>query len=196
MKPFGVIVHGHSKPPRGVFNLETLTSKLGTIILFVSLFCGDAGGQALSRRKVELKVEKFQPTSFGFNVTVTVKNAGTIPLTLAEAASAKGTLQSLNIQQWDEKRGWQSVGPCRDILPFSTVKLEPGERVHNIVPIGDKSHGWSSSVCPGGVEHLGGKVRAILYYAYDSEQDFKKRNPKGRVDFVSAPLELPANPSK
>jgi hypothetical protein len=159
------------------------------------LLCTGAGGQALSTRKLELKVEKFQPTSFGFNVTVTVKNAGTKPLTLAEAAGAKGTLQSLDIQQWDEKRGWQPVGPCRDIAPISTLKLEPGDSLQNKVSIGDKAHGWRGSVCPGGVEHLGGRVRAILYYAYDSEEDFKKRNPKGRVDFVSRPVELPGSTS-
>lgn len=145
-------------------------------------------------RKVEMKVEEFQPTSFGFNITVTVKNVGTKPLLLAEVAGRKGRLQSLDIQQWDEKRGWQRVGPCRDIAPISTMKLEPGESLQNIVSIGDRAHGWgSSSVCSGGVEHLGGRVRAILYYAYDSEEDFEKHNPKGRVDFVSTAVKLPGS---
>ena len=175
---------------RRFLQLEILIS-----ILFALFSCTGTSGQAMSKRKVELKVERFQPTSFGFNVTVTVKNAGTEPLVLAEAAGARGILQSLGIQQWDEKRGWQGVGPCRDIAPMSTVKLEPGERLQNVVPIGDKARGWSSSVCLGGVEHLGGKVRAILSYAYDSEEDFKKRNPKGRVNFVSKPIELPGNTS-
>lgn len=175
---------------RRSLQLEILIS-----ILFALFSCTGTSGQALFKRRVEMKVEKFQPTSFGFNITVTVKNAGTKPLILAEAAGARGTLQSLDIQQWDEKRGWQGVGPCRDIAPISTVRLAPGESLQNIISIGDKAHGWVSSVCPGGVEHLGGRVRAILYYAYDSEEDFEKRNPKGRVDFVSRPVELPGNTS-
>ena len=110
---------------------------------------------------------------------------------LGEAGEAKGTLQSLDIQQWDDKLGWQSVGPCRDVAPDTTMKLEPGESLKNIVRIGDRAHGWTSAVCPRKIEHLGGTVRAILYYAFDSERDFIKLNPKGRVDFVSTPIELP-----
>jgi len=196
MKPFGVTVHGHSKPPTGVLKLETLTSKLNITLLFLSLFCGDAGGQALPEKKAELKIERFQPTSYGFEVTVSVKNAGTTKLVLAESGEAKGSLQSLDVQQWDDKLGWQRVGPCRDVPPTSTVGLSPGESLQNIVRIGDRAHGWTSTVCPGGVGRLGGKVRAILYYAYGSEEEFKKRDPKGRVDFISAPVELPANASK
>jgi hypothetical protein len=170
-----------------------LQREILTSILLAFLFCAGASGQALSERKLALKVEKIQPTPFGFNVTVSVKNTGTKPLILAEAVEAKGTLQSLNIQQWDEERGWKEVGPCRDIAPMSTLKLEPGESLQNIVSIGDKAHGWSFSVCLGGVEHLKGRVRAILYYAYDSEEDFTKRDSKGRAGFVSRPVELPVS---
>jgi hypothetical protein len=160
-------------------------------ILSMALFCGGANGQAPPEKRAELKIEKFQATSSGFEVTVSVKNTGTARFVLGESGEAKGTLQSLDVQQWDDKLGWQSVGSCRDVPPASTVRLEPGESLQNIVRIGDRAHGWTSTVCPRGVEHLGGKVRAILYYAFDSEQDFRKRNPKGRVDFVSIPVELP-----
>ena len=160
-------------------------------ILSIALLCAGANGQGQPEKKAELKIEKFQPTSYGFEVTVSVKNIGTAWLVLAESGEAKGTLQSLGVQQWDDKLGWQSVGSCRDLPPASAVRLAPGESLQNIVRIGDRAHGWTSAVYPGGVEHLGGKVRAILYYAFDSEQDFRKRNPKGRVDFVSIPVELP-----
>jgi hypothetical protein len=162
-------------------------------ILLTFLFCLGASSQAPAKRRVELRIEKYQPTSFGFDVTVTVKNNGTTPLVLASAVAARGTLQSLDIQQWDENHRWQSVGPCRDVAPISTVKLEPGKRLQTIVSIGDRAHGRYGSVCPRRIEHLGGKVRAVLYYAYDSEEDFRKRNPKGRVHFVSRPIELPGS---
>ena len=74
-------------------------------IFLAFLLCIGASSQGLS--KVELRVEKFQPAAFGFNVTVTVKNVGTKPLVLAEVPGLRGTLQSLDIQQWTEKRGWQ-----------------------------------------------------------------------------------------
>jgi len=164
-------------------------------ILSMALLCAGANGQAPPEKKAELKIEKFQSTSYGFEVTVSVKNIGTARLVLGESGEAKGTLQSLDVQQWDDKLGWQSVGPCRDVPSASTVRLNPGESLENIVRIGDRSHGWTG-VCPRKIEHLGGKVRAILYYAFASELDFEKRNPKGRVDFVSAPVELPANASK
>ena len=71
------------------------------------------------------------------------------------------------------------------------MRLEPGESLQNIVRIGDRTHGWAGSVCPRKIEHLGGKVRAILYFAYQSEEKFKARDPKGRVDLVSISVELP-----
>jgi hypothetical protein len=176
---------------RSFFELATMTSHLSVTVLSVALFCAGAAGQGLSEKRAELKIEKFRLTSFGFEVTVNVKNAGKTPLVLGESGEAKGTLQSLDIQQWDDKLGWQAVGPCRDVGPASTLTLDPGESLENIVRIGDRAHGWTNTVCPRTIEHLVGKVRAVLYYAYDSEQDFRKHNPKGRVDFVSAPVELP-----
>jgi hypothetical protein len=165
-------------------------------ILSIALVCTRANGQAPPEKKAELKIEKFQPTSYGFEVTVSVKNIGTTQLLLGESREAKGTLQWLEIQQWDDKLGWQSVGPCRDVAPVNTVRLKPGESLENIVSIADGAHGRTGMLCPRKIEHLGGKVRAILYYAFASKQDFEKRNPKGRVDFVSAPVELPANAPK
>ena len=111
----------------------------------MALFCTGANSQAPPEKRAELKIEKFQATWHGFEVTVSVKNTGTARLVLAESGGAKGTLQSLGVQQWDDKLGWQGVGSCRDVPPASTVRLEPGESLQNIVRIGDRAHGWTST---------------------------------------------------
>ena len=111
--------------------MNTLTLFLGATLLL------SQAGQAPPRKQLEIRIEKFQPTSFGFDVWVTVRNIGTQVVVLAEGGGKPGMLQSLDIQQWDRKLGWQSVGPCRDVPPLSTVKLHPGEELHNVIPIGD-----------------------------------------------------------
>jgi hypothetical protein len=161
-------------------------------IVVLCFFSLHAVGQVPTVKKVVIKIEKFSPTPFGFDVAVSVKNIGTQPLIFGESGWKKGTLQSLDIQQWGGKLGWQSVGPCRDVAPMSTVKLNPGESLQNVVPIGDRAHGWAGSVCPRKIEHLGGKVRAILYFAYQSEEQFKARDAKGLVNYVSVPVDLPS----
>jgi hypothetical protein len=168
-----------------------MKSHLLKTIVVLSVFSLSVVGQVPTGKRVVIKIEKFSPTSYGFEVAVSVKNTGTQPLILAETGWKKGTLQSLDIQQWDDKLGWQSVGPCWDVAPMSTVKLNPGESLQNVIPIGDRAHGWAGSVCPRKIEHLRGKVRAILYFAYESQEKFKERDPKGRVDLVSMSVELP-----
>ena len=122
-------------------------------------------------------------------------NLGSHPVILAEAADPhRGTLQSLSIEQWDEKLGWQEVGPCRDVVSDLTVSLQPNETIRNTIPISDTSHGWNSSVCLRKIAHLGGKVRSILYYAYESEEKYQNRmlgRDVSRVNIVSTPVELP-----
>jgi len=44
---------------------------------------------------------------------------------------------------------------------------------------------------PRKIEHLAGRVRAILYFAYQSQEKFEARDPQGRVNVVSKPVELP-----
>lgn len=149
-----------------------------------------AFGQVPKGKRIAVKIEKLSPTSVGFDVLVSVKNIGTEPLILAESAWRTGALQSLDIQQWDDKLGWQSVGPCRDVAPLSTVKLNPGESLNNLIPIGDRAHG-NVGRCPRKIEHLAGKVRAILYFAYQSQEKFEARDPEGRVNVVSKPVVLP-----
>jgi len=151
-----------------------------------------AQGQVVEQRNIQVKIEKFTPTAFGFNILVSVGNSGKLPIVLLKAPSVKAnTLQSLGIQQWDTKLGWQGVGPCRDVPPSSVITLGPGESIQNLIPIGDKAHGWNSTVCPNRIEHLGGKIRAILSYVYESEEQSRNRDPRARVDIVSAPVELP-----
>jgi hypothetical protein len=154
----------------------------------VFLFAGL--GQVSAGKEIAIKIEKFGATSFGFDVVVTVKNVGTQPFILAESVE-KGTLQSLDIQQWDDQLGWQSVGPCRDVVSGSTLKLNPGESLQNVIPIRDRAHGRKGGVCPRKIEHLGGKVRAILYFSYQSQENFERRDPTGRVNIVSASVALP-----
>ncbi len=150
-----------------------------------------AFGQVPKGKRIAVRIEKFSPTSsFGFDLLVSVKNIGTEPLILAESGWKTGTLQSLDIQQWDDNLGWQSVGPCRDVAPVSTVKLNPGQSLKNVIPIGDRAHG-NVGRCPRNIEHLAGRVRAILYFAYQSQEKFEARDPQGRVNVVSKPVELP-----
>jgi hypothetical protein len=162
---------------------------LKTIAVLCFLSFG-AFGQVPKWKRIVVKIEKLSPTSVGFDVLVSVKNIGTEPLILAESAWRTGTLQSLDIQQWDDNLGWQSAGPCRDLVPVSTVKLNPGENLKNVIPIGDKAHGDLGRY-PRKIEHLAGRVRAILYYAYQSREKYEARAPEGRVNVVSTPVELP-----
>ena len=170
--------------------LALMKSHIAKIIAVLCFLSFGAVGQVPKGKRVTMKIEKFTPTSFGFDVLVSVKNIGTEPLILAESEWRTGTLQSLDIQQWDDNLGWQSVGPCRDVLPLSTIKLNPGESLKNVILIGDKAHG-NVGRCPRKIEHLAGRVRAILYFAYQSQEKYEARAPEGRVNFVSKPVELP-----
>jgi len=164
--------------------------RLLTTIAVLCFLSFGAFGQVPKGKRIVVKIEKLSPTSVGFDVLVSVKNMGTEPLILAESAWRTGTLQSLDIQQWDDNLGWQSVGPCRDLVPVSTVKLNPGESLKNVIPIGDKAHG-NVGRCPRKIEHLAGRVRAILYFAYQSQENYEARAPEGRVNVASKPVELP-----
>jgi len=128
-------------------------------------------------------------------VVVRVRNVGNRPLVLAKAGTPLelrrvDALQSLDIQQWDEKLGWQHVGPCNDVAPMATVTVAPGEAIEDSVPIGDRVHGWGGAPCPVRIAHLGGKIRAILYYAYDSESAYQERKAS-HTNTISPSIELP-----
>lgn len=172
------------------------------VVLLLALFVSPAWGQNSEPLKIRLTIEKATATSTGYKVQVGIKNEGKAPLILhlaiPEAPQRAGVPQnsprvpqSLDVQQFDDKLGWQSVGPCRDVVGEETTTLRPGEELSNVVPIGDTSHGWSNSVCPRNIAHLGGKIRGILYFAYQSEAQFRSRDRRGRVDIVSPPMEIP-----
>jgi hypothetical protein len=173
------------------------------LIFLLALFVSPALGQNSRPPKIRLTIEKATATPTGYEVHVGIKNVGEQPLILHLASpqapqragvppqSSPRVLQSLDVQQFDDKLGWQSVGPCRDVVGEETTTLKPGEELSNVVPIGDTSHGWNNAVCPRKIAHIGGKIRAILYFAYQSEEQFRRRDRRARVDVVSAPIEIP-----
>jgi hypothetical protein len=147
------------------------------------------------RQEIELRITRFDPASHGFTVVVSVRNVGTRALVLAKTGTPlefgrSDALQSLDIQQWDEKLGWQHVGPCHDIAPVAAVTVAPGETIEDSIPIGDSAHGWGGAPCPVRIAHLGGKIRAILYYAYSSELGFQERKAS-HAGIISPSVEIP-----
>jgi hypothetical protein len=164
-----------------------LTLALACIPFFV------LGG--VPRKEIELRIKKFDPAPHGFAILVSVKNVGERPLVLAKTGSPLefgryDVLQSLDIQQWDEKLGWQHVGPCHDIAPMATVTVAPGRTIEDVITISDKAHGWGGAPCPVRIAHLGGRVRAILGYAYGSELEFQERKAS-HEGIISPYVEIP-----
>jgi hypothetical protein len=96
-------------------------------------------------------------------VSIRLKNVSATAVKLARTGTAAPMLQSLDVQQWDETLGWQSVGPCRDVPPRTMITILPQQQIDDVVPIGDLEHGWSSSVCLRKIRRLGGKIRAVVY---------------------------------
>jgi hypothetical protein len=163
------------------------------ILLVLIVVSSTMSGQTALRRQLRVKIERISPSSSGFDVVASVTNVGSQPVILAKGGFEARILQSLDVQQWDEKLGWQSVGPCRDVGPIATVALNPNETIQNIIPISDMSHGRSTGRCPRKIAHLGGKVRSILYFAYESEEKYQNRmlgSDVNRVNIVSKPVEL------
>ncbi len=160
------------------------------LILVVSSVLGTA--QAAPAPAVYLTIEKVSPTAHGFEVTVRVKNISARPIVLAQSGVAKPVLQSLDVAQWDDKLGWQSVSPCLDVPPSRTRTLAPQQDMQDIIPIGDLEHGWTSTVCPRKIQHLQGKLRATLCY-YNSKREFEKRMnlQKPCTTVESVPFDLP-----
>ena len=172
--------------------LSMITMNLSKVVLLTVLFSLNATWQTPLRDQLEIKIEKFKPTPVGFEVSVSIKNKGTRPVFIPRRPEAEVVLAPLSIQQWDEKLDWQFVGPCSDVAPMTTVELRPSEELQNTIPIRNMAHGQKDYLCQRKIEHLGGKIRAILSRAYENDEQFKTLDPKGRVDIVSRPVELPA----
>jgi hypothetical protein len=124
--------------------------------------------------KLQVEIQRASQTKFGYMASIRVKNVSPSEVALGRTGAAPSKLQSLDVQQWDEKLGWQSVGPCRDVPVMTVLTLAPQQQLEDVVPIGDLEHGWSSSVCPRKIRRLGGKIRAVVYCIYKSENEFKK----------------------
>jgi len=125
--------------------------------------------------KLALEIQKATKTKFGYEVSVRVKNVSGADLVLGRTGAAPSKLQSLDVQQWDENLGWQSVGPCRDVGPIGVLTMAPQQQLDDVIPIGDLEHGWSSSVCPRKIKRLGGRIRAVFSCVYKSEKQYEER---------------------
>jgi hypothetical protein len=125
--------------------------------------------------KLALEIQKATKTKFDYEVSVRVKNVSGATVVLGRTGAAPSKLQSLDVQQWDEKLGWQSVGPCRDVGPIGVLTMTPQQQLEDVVPIGDLEHGWSGSVCPRKIRRLGGRIRAVFYCMYKSEKEYTDR---------------------
>jgi hypothetical protein len=135
-------------------------------------------GSALAQTSspnLKLDIAGVSPTDYGYEVAIKITNVGKQPVVLGLSATEKPRLQSLDIQQWDGKVTWQSVGPCLDTSSDQTTILNPEESLTDIVPIGDTSHGWISSICPRPIAHLGGTIRPVVYCSFTSERNFRNR---------------------
>jgi hypothetical protein len=136
---------------------------------------------------VSLSIQKVSPTTNGYDVSVKIENTGTKGVTLALSHTGHPTFQSLGIQQWEKQRGWQSVrASCQDVPPSTTQRLQGGETVEDIVPIGDASHGSGSTICPIKVWQLGGQIRAAVCF-FDSDEQFQNR--------MKTPCQLAVSPT-
>lgn len=151
-------------------NLVVRTLLTGALVGVSICAVGQQGGTS----DVVLSIQTATRTTSGYDITVKIENVGKQAVSLALSHVNQPIFQSLGIEQWDNKLGWQSVGPCLDVPPSATRRLEVGESVQDIVPIGDWSHGWISTVCRRGVEHLGGKIRAALC-VFGSDEHFQNR---------------------
>src|SRR6266566_769596 len=98
--------------------------KIPLVLILVS---STMGGQTALRKELRVKIESISPTSSGFNIVASVTNLGSQPVILAKAADPhRGTLQSLNVEQWDEKLG---PAPQRTVCICSvSCLLSPGRR--------------------------------------------------------------------
>ena len=170
--------------------MNQLTLAIAALLIAVPVLA-----KTLPKANLALEIQKATQTKFGYEVSIRVKNISSGPVVLARTGAAPSKLQSLDIQQWDEKLGWQSVGPCRDVPPISALTIAPQQQLDDVVLIGDLDHGWSSSVCPRKITRLGGRIRAIMYCMYKSEKEYEKPlrcddccTPIASPDFILSPL--------
>jgi hypothetical protein len=166
-----------------VKNMNQLTFAITALVVAVPVLA-----KTPQKPNLALEIQKATQTKFGYEVSIRVKNISSAAVVLGRTGAAPSKLQSLDIQQWDEKLGWQSVGPCRDIPAITVLTIAPQQQLEDVVPIGDLEHGWSSTVCPRKITRLGGRIRAVVSCRYKSENEYKKTL---RCDDCCTPIASP-----
>jgi hypothetical protein len=145
------------------------------LVLAAFLVAAPVLAKAQQKGTLGLEILKVTQTKFGYEVSIRVKNVSPAEVVLGRTGAGPSKLQSLDVQQWDANSGWQSVGPCRDVRTTTVITIAPRQQLEDVVPIGDLEHGWSSSVCLRKIKRLGGKIRAVVYCVYKSEEEYKDR---------------------
>ena len=113
-------------------------SRLPFATLAVVLATVPLWGQEPQKQRLEIEIEKVALAKYGYEVSIRLKNVSATAVKLARTGGAASPmLQSLDVQQWDEKLGWQSVGPCRDVPPRTMITISPQQQLEDVVPIGD-----------------------------------------------------------
>ncbi len=172
------------------------TQVISLVLLFVCVIAAQqppvtSRNTGQPKASVKLAIEKIEPTQFGYDVSVRVTNSGNRPLTFALATPPSGmALQSLNVQQWDNSVGWESAGSCRDVPPSATMTLPPNSAMWQTVPIFDANKIYATAVCPRKIRGLRGRVRAVLYFAFNDHVAFESHKP-ALQNVVSEAVELP-----
>jgi hypothetical protein len=168
--------------------------RVAIILILAAMPVYNLVGQTVAPSGLSVRVKSASANVHGFDVAVEVKNLGGRPVILQLSPKLAGNprLQSLTVEQWDANLGWQSVGPCRDVEGESTLKLAPQQATQDVVPIGDLAHGWANAPCPRKIQHLGGKIRAVMICTYSSVREFKQRRGIAGCQRAESPsIDLP-----
>ena len=80
------------------------------------------------------EIQRATQTKFGCEVSIRVKNVSPAAVVLGRTGAAPPKLQSLDIQQWDEKLGWQSVGLGGMFLGMTAVTIAPQQQLEDSFP--------------------------------------------------------------
>ena len=149
-------------------------------LLTTSLLFGCAIAQT-PPQNLKLEIQGISPSESGYDVKIAITNNGPRSVVLMLSAVKQPKLQSLNIQQWDGKAAWHSLGPYLHEYTEQTTTLKPNESLHDVVPIGDAS--------------FGGRIRPVICY-FDSERAFRNRmRNKEACRLIEGPsFKAPPNP--
>ena len=168
--------------------------RVAIILILAAIPAYNLLGQTVAPSGLSVRIKGASSNAHGFDVAVEVKNLGARPVILQLRPKLAGNprVQSLTVEQWDANLGWQNVGPCQDVEGESTLQLSPQQATQDVVPIGDLAHGWSNAPCPRKIQHLGGKIRAVIICTYGSVSEFKRHRGIAGCQRVESPsIDLP-----